>query len=94
MGSGGSKIKAVSSFLEALNFNPIFIQTPCGQTWITIADFQFELLRGGRQGRQDVSNLEVECLCVLLELSKWLMEPTDEGYSYSYAVRLLNDLRL
>jgi hypothetical protein len=41
----------VSSFLEALNFNPIFIQTPCGQTWITIADFQFELLRGRRQGR-------------------------------------------
>jgi len=28
----GSKIKAVSSFLEALNFNPISIQTPCGQT--------------------------------------------------------------
>jgi hypothetical protein len=28
----GAKIKAVSSFLEALNFNPISIQTPYGQT--------------------------------------------------------------
>ena len=28
----GSKIKAVSSFLEALNFNPTSIQTPFGQT--------------------------------------------------------------
>jgi hypothetical protein len=55
---GGAKIKAVSSFLEALNFNPISIQTPFGQTWIPIADFQFELLRGGRQGPWDGSELE------------------------------------